>query len=190
MGTPEIQLNARTSLRLLTGEDAEAFFTLADSCRPHLRRWVPWVENMHDVADAAGFIAICYAQFEQEKGLMLGIWHDGQFAGVVGYHSIDWRSRNAVVEYWLGEAFVGLGLVTTACRKLIAHAFEAVELNRLEIRCAVGNLKSRAIPERLGFQAEGVLREAEWLHDHFVDHQVYGLLAREWRALQGAPATP
>ncbi|HVJ50737.1 hypothetical protein [Desulfitobacterium sp.] len=36
------------------------------------------------------------------------------------------------------------------------------------------------IPERLGFVKEAMIREAEWLYDHFVDHAVYGVLAREW----------
>ncbi|WP_242967796.1 GNAT family N-acetyltransferase [Tepidibacter mesophilus] len=42
------------------------------------------------------------------------------------------------------------------------------------------NVKSRAIPQRLGFKNEGVLREAEWLYNHYVSHVVYGMLDNEW----------
>jgi ribosomal-protein-serine acetyltransferase len=51
----------------------------------------------------------------------------------------------------------------------------------VEIRAAVENKKSRAIPERLGFLFEGVERDGEWLYDHFVDLAVYGMLAADWR---------
>jgi ribosomal-protein-serine acetyltransferase len=71
-------------------------------------------------------------------------------------------------------------MLTKACKKLVTYAFIEYRLNRVEIHCAIGNTHSRAIPERLGFTQEGVLREAAWLYDHFVDHVVYGMLAREW----------
>lgn len=31
------------------------------------------------------------------------------------------------------------------------------------------------------FQEEGILREAEWLYDHYVDHVLYSLLSSEWK---------
>lgn len=70
--------------------------------------------------------------------------------------------------------------MTKACIAFINHAFSELQLNRVEIRCAVGNTKSRAIPERLGFTNEGTIRDGEWLYDHFVNHIVYGILAMEW----------
>lgn len=70
--------------------------------------------------------------------------------------------------------------MTSACRAMVNIAFEEYGLNRVEIRAAADNRKSRAIPERLGFQKEGVSRQTEWIYDHFVDHVVYGMLADEW----------
>lgn len=61
-------------------------------------------------------------------------------------------------------------------RRLTEFAFDALNLHRVSIAAAVENQKSRAIPERLGFRFEGVMREAEWLYDCFVDHALYARL--------------
>jgi ribosomal-protein-serine acetyltransferase len=52
-------------------------------------------------------------------------------------------------------------------------------LNRIEIAAAVGNVRSRAIPERLGFKLDGVLRERENVNGVMLDHAVYSQLRRE-----------
>jgi len=71
--------------------------------------------------------------------------------------------------------------MTKACESFIDYAFNDFKLNRVEIRCAENNFKSRAIPQRLGFTKEGLIRDSEWLYDHYVDHIVYGMLAIEWK---------
>jgi RimJ/RimL family protein N-acetyltransferase len=70
-------------------------------------------------------------------------------------------------------------IMTKACEAFIEYGFNGLNLNRIEIRVAEGNMKSRAIPERLGFTEEGKIRQAEWLYDHYVDHIIYGLLAED-----------
>ncbi len=93
------------------------------------------------------------------------------------YHvNVDWANRSAALSYWLDEAHQGKGIMTASCRAFISYAFTTWKLNRIAIQCATRNTRSRAIPERLGFTLEGMLREAEWLYDHYVDHAVYGLL--------------
>ena len=70
--------------------------------------------------------------------------------------------------------------MTRAVRTLVDHAFGVWDLHRVEIQAAVNNHRSRAIPERLGFREEGVLREAERIGDRWNDLAVYAILAPEW----------
>ncbi len=69
--------------------------------------------------------------------------------------------------------------MTACCRALVADGFERWKLNRVTIECATDNTRSRAIPERLGFKLEGIVRGIEWLHDRYVDHAMYGLLKED-----------
>jgi ribosomal-protein-serine acetyltransferase len=74
----------------------------------------------------------------------------------------------------------GRGIVTRACRAIVSEGFSERGLHRIEIRCATGNERSAAIAKRLGFVHEGVLRDAEWLHDHWVDLNVFSMLEHNW----------
>jgi ribosomal-protein-serine acetyltransferase len=172
------KISAKIELRLLEERHAEQAFDLIVEDR---KRYAEFDENF-SLDDVRKKISHDLALFANNKGLNVGIWYQGILAGTVRYHEIDWPNRSTELGYWVGGAFEGLGLITKTCRVLIDYAFKELGLNRVVISCAVGNQKSRAIPERLGFTQEGILRQSEWLHDHFTDMAVYGLLASEWRA--------
>jgi ribosomal-protein-serine acetyltransferase len=54
-----------------------------------------------------------------------------------------------------------------------------LDLNRIEIRVKVGNKRSKSIPEKLGFQLDGVLRQSELFDGMYYDVEIYGLLAED-----------
>ena len=169
--------------------DADELFRVTDDNRDYLRQWLPWLESIKRVEDTRAFIRAAQAQSAQNNGTQLAIRLHHTIVGIVGHHQIDWRNRITSLGYWVDEAHQGRGVVTAACRALVSHAFDDARLNRVEIRCAVGNQKSRAIPQRLGFRQEGLLRDAEWLYDHFVDHIVYAMLARGWAVARARVST-
>jgi ribosomal-protein-serine acetyltransferase len=168
-------------LRLLEPRHATALFALVVANRSYLREWMPWLDSSVAEADLLAFIKRTQKQWADDAGFAAGIWYQGTLAGVIGHNRIDWDSRISFIGYWLAAPFQGKGIMTRSCRAVINHAFDELNLNRIDIRCAVENHKSRAIPERLGFRQEGVIRQAEWLYDHYVDHVVYGMLAEEWQ---------
>jgi ribosomal-protein-serine acetyltransferase len=165
-------IDSDTQLRLLEKRHAEELFALTDSCRPYLRKWLPFVDDTKTMDDTRKFIESGLRQLAENNGFHVGIWHRGKIAGCLGYHAINWPNRKTSIGYWLGEEYQGRGIMTAACKALVDHALKELKLNRVEIGCAVENRASRAIPKRLGFKEEGTLRDSEWLYDHFVDHVV------------------
>jgi ribosomal-protein-serine acetyltransferase len=176
-----ISVDEDTNLCILEERHAQELFELVDDNRAHLRAWLPWVDYERSAEDSRAFIKNSLRQFAHNQGFQLGIWYTGQLAGVIGYHPINWSNRKVEIGYWLAQSFEGKGLMTKACKSLVTYAFDELELNKVVIECATGNRRSCAIPKRLGFQQEGVLSDAEWLYDHYVDLAVYGMLARDWQ---------
>ncbi|GAA0614429.1 GNAT family protein [Virgibacillus siamensis] len=175
-----MKVNDDISLKLLEQEDAKALFDLVDESRDYLREWLPWVDSMKQVADYEPIIEMWLKKFSEHDGYQAGILYKGKLAGMVGFHSVDWSNRKTTIGYWLAESYQGHGIMTAAVRALIDQAFTEYKLNRVEIYCGVGNEKSRAIPERLDLKQEGIIRDAEYLYDHYHDCALYRVLAREW----------
>ncbi|KFF50423.1 GCN5 family acetyltransferase [Gammaproteobacteria bacterium MFB021] len=173
-------------LKLLSLEHTEQLFDLVDGSRDHLREWLPWVDGTKTSTDTESFIKSALRQYEAGDGPQYVVFHEGSMCGVCGFHLFDLANRIGGVGYWLSRAYVGKGIMTSAVRSLVKIGFNEHELNRIEIACAMGNARSRAVPERLGFTFEGVLREREHLHGRYVDHALYSMLASELLAFDKA----
>lgn len=171
-------------IRPLEAGDAAELYALVKT-NPDLEEWMPWAAEQ-DLAATERFIAEAEKQLLEEKGFQAAIEPEEGIAGVVGFHAIDWMNRKASIGYWLAEGARSRGIMTNAVRALLDHAFYEWELHRVEIHCAPNNRRSRAIPERLGFRDEALLRETELVGDRYLDSVVYGMLEKEWGSIADA----
>jgi ribosomal-protein-serine acetyltransferase len=185
---PRISISSDLQLRALRPNDAGVLFSLVQKNRAHLREWLPWVDATRRPIDTRRFLEMSYDGFMRGGGFSYGIRHEDSLVGVVGFHAFDRQNRVTSLGYWLAREHCGMGLMRQAVAACVDHAFKDEEMNRIYVRCAVGNCRSRRIPEALGFVSEGVQRQAEWLYDHFVDLEVFSLLASEWKGTQAPPA--
>lgn len=176
-----LSLDERTYLRLFEEGDADELYTVIDANREYLAEWMPWPLKQ-TLQDTLEFIRTSRRQVGENQGLQAAIVQDGAIVGGIGFHRVDWENRATSIGYWIAEPARGRGTVTRAVSALADHAFRVWKLNRIEIRADVGNERSRAIPRRLGFTEEGVLRQVELVGDRFVDHVVYAMLAEDWRS--------
>jgi ribosomal-protein-serine acetyltransferase len=167
-------------LRPVRRSDRDELFALVDRERDRLRAWMPWTDFVRTPPDQAPFLDESHRLHQAGRAARMALMVMGRMAGVVSLESIDRFHRHAMIGYWIDAAHEGRGLVTGAVRALCDYGFTERTLHRIEIHVAPGNLRSRAIPERLGFVREGLLRQVEWVNDRFVDHVVYAMLAPDW----------
>jgi ribosomal-protein-serine acetyltransferase len=175
-------LDSRRCLRPLAEADVEELHAVVEANREYLSRWMPWAPKQ-TLDGTLEFIRDSCRQQATNQGVQVAMIQDGRIVGVIGFHRVDLENRSTSIGYWIAESSQGQGTATEAVRALTDYAIKVWKLNRVEIRAGAQNERSRAIPERLGFQAEGVLREAERLGDRFVDHVVYAMLAKDWASL-------
>jgi ribosomal-protein-serine acetyltransferase len=183
-----IELSGQRALRLLTEADAAELHAAIEANREHLSRWLPWAAEQ-TIAGTGAFLRSGREQLARNDGYQAAIVarQPGEpIVGVIGFHNVSWTHRHTGIGYWLVASEQGRGTVTLAVKALMRQVFEQWQLHRLEIRAAVGNARSRSVPERLGFVDEGVLREVERVGDRYLDHVVYAMLAEQWRVRASA----
>ncbi len=178
MTGPPFDLGEGALLRAYRIEDLDALWEAIDQERARIGPWMPWVETTLRKDDERVWLERVVADASTEG---LGIWVEGEFAGGIGL-APDPFGIVAEIGYWIRAGFEGRGFVTRACEALLTHAFETLGVHRVVIRAGIENVRSRAIPERLGFTLEGVHREEGRGTGGFYDLNVYGLLDREWRS--------
>lgn len=176
-----LQITNDSYLRLLDEADVPELHGLIEANRAYLARWLPWAASQ-TLADTLDFIRRTRSQLSANDGLQAAIVLGEGMVGVIGYHGVDWPNRSTRIGYWLDESHQGRGTMTAAVRLLVDHALTVWQLNRVEIRAAVENRRSRAIPERLGFREEGTLRQFQLIDGRYLDCVSYSMLAADWRA--------
>ena len=167
-------------LERIAFSDATTLFAAIDQNRSDLRTWLPFVDQTTELLDSEKIIQRIIENRDQTFNEEYMIWHQGTFVGVIGFHNTDRVNEKTELGYWLiGEAR-GRGIITRCCEKMIEIGFEKMKLNRITIRCAVGNESSEKIAQKLGFTFEGVERSGERYHDTFFDLKQYSLLQKNF----------
>jgi ribosomal-protein-serine acetyltransferase len=175
-----LKIDQDIELQLFQLHDSQKLYRLVDENRTYLREWLPWVDGMTSSFQYHGIIPLWLKQFAENNGFNAGIVYKGELAGSLGLHQIDWHNRQTSIGYYLGQKFQRHGIMTRAVQGVLNYVFYDLGLNRVEIRCGEKNIKSRAIPERLGFKTEGVIRDGEQLYGRYHNLVIYGMVSRDW----------
>ncbi len=181
MGAFKTLSTARLTLRPPCRGDEDALFALHSDAE--VMRYFsepPWTDReraaRHIDDDAAAFERGDFFRFA------IVLAETGQLIGNCTLFALHRQNRRAEIGYALQRQHWGNGYMIEALTALIAHAFEELDLNRLEADIDPRNAPSKLCLERLGFVSEGYMRERWIVGGEVCDSALYGLLRREWRA--------
>lgn len=166
-------------LSLLEMRHAETLHNVIANNRDHIGRFLSFAASQ-TLEETKEFVTSSVNKFAAGTVIPCLIWDQEVLIGSIGLN-LSPNRNSASIGYWIAQDYRGRGIMTKCCAALIDYGFHELKLHRVEIRAIPDNVKSRAIPERLGFTQEGILRQDVTLYDAFADSVVYGLLADEWR---------
>lgn len=150
----------RLFLRAPRPGDASMINNAVKESLDHLRPWMPWADHeptLEETEDVTNHMA---ANFMRRESLTFRLLRraDERLIGACSLFQFDWDIPSGEIGYWVRGDMQGQGYVTEAVNRLSAFAFEALGLERIEIRCDARNSRSAAVAERAGYVLEARLR--------------------------------
>lgn len=108
-----------------------------------------------------------------------------EILGLVSLTSVDYINQSAELHIMIGEARnQGKGMGTFAVYTMLYHAFNNMNLQRVESNILNSNERSKGLFEKCGFVYEGKKRNAVFKNGKFVDMLIYSILKDEYSNLK------
>lgn len=157
---PEEFSTERLIIRMPRPGDGKVVYAAIKASKNELQPWMPFAQKEQSEEDVELNIRSSYISFLNREDLRLLVFlkDTGEFVASSGLHRINWSIPKFEIGYWIDSRYSGKGYMTEAVKGIADFAFSQLNAKRLEIRCDAKNTKSRAIPEKLGFSLEGILK--------------------------------
>jgi RimJ/RimL family protein N-acetyltransferase len=149
----------RLHVRISKPGDGAVVYEAIETSMNELKPWMPFAHIDQTEEDVEANIRGAHIKFLNREDLRMLVFHKetGDFIASTGLHRMDWDVPKFEIGYWIDTRQGGKGYMTETVDGLTNFAFNELNARRVEIRCDALNSKSRAIPERLGFNLEGIL---------------------------------
>jgi ribosomal-protein-serine acetyltransferase len=145
-----------------SGEGKKMYHAIKESYE-ELHHWMPWATPDLTEEQAEEFIRQSKTNWilrtNKSLGLPMFIFEKTSlvYVGVVAPHTIYWEVPTMEIGYWIRTPYSGKGYMTEAVNAITRYAFLQMKMVRIEIRCDPNNIRSRRIPEKLGYKQEAIL---------------------------------
>ena len=177
---PRIQADEDLVLRAVTPSDDEQLYVMIESNRWHLEPWLSWIEDIHTLQDTRKFLKSVSYKSIYAGGWVFGIEFQGQLVGLMDLNEGNHHDRFIALGYWLDADAEGQGLITKTVISCMNYLFEEQNVRKVLIKCATNNVRSEAIPKRLGFTWDGISYNAGMVQEQSVDLVKYSMTKTDW----------
>tara|TARA_X000000950_G_scaffold147824_1_gene182451 strand:+ start:153 stop:737 length:585 start_codon:yes stop_codon:yes gene_type:complete len=178
-------LTARLSLRLPEHRDFREWAKLRHESKAFLSPWEPfWAPDHLSRASFTNRVYWSQRAVKNGNAVPLFVFHKeaGQLVGAITLDNIRrGPSQVGTIGYWVGQQYARQGFMSEAIIAMVAHAFGALDLSRVESACLPDNLASRGVLEKAGFKYEGVAQSYIQINGRWRNHVLYAALRGDRR---------
>lgn len=161
---------------------AEDMFRVVDKCMADFSPWLDWTtEYTKDMA--FDFLKTADTNWNDGKEFVYAIYLENTFIGLITVLSIAKQHKRAEIGYWLDTDYTGNGYMSEAVKLIEKELFDN-DFNKIVIQTDVLNVKSAKIPQTLGYQLEGILKEDAYSQTRqcFWDRNIFAKLKSDYVA--------
>lgn len=125
-----------------------------------LAPWMAWADHVPPLEETTARCRSAASEFRIGHDFRVHVFalDDGRLVGGTGVHRVRPEVPGCEIGYWVRTGEGGKGYVTEAVRALVDLLWKTTPVRRIEMRMHSENVRSRGVPERLGFELEGILR--------------------------------
>jgi RimJ/RimL family protein N-acetyltransferase len=199
-----LAIDGNILVHTLHPDDAGDLFLLIERNRSRLRPWIHpsalpetisaarklTIECFFNALDNPMEAVLEYDDYLQELDyyipnpnppMEMGIWMEDVLVGEIMLGRLQDSYTAAELGYWIDSDWEGQGIITRCVSGLMDYAIDNLGITRFIIGCAVDNLRSRAIPERLGYQLQERVPGGEIVGEFIYDRLIYEMRTDVWR---------
>lgn len=191
MPKPRLE-NDRLILQRFSKRDAQTLDEAIKVSLSDLNQWLPWARMDYTQSDTTAFIRESIQAWKEDRAWDYSIRlkdDPKRHLGNISFWTVSKLGKIAEIGYWIRSDETKQGLCTEAMELLLAETFSSMGYHKVVLRIAVGNDASDRVAEKLGFTREGILREELLIRGNWVDHSLWSLLDREFRATRRTGVT-
>ncbi|MDP1574613.1 MAG: GNAT family N-acetyltransferase [Coxiellaceae bacterium] len=124
---------------------------------------IKWCKKPPSLKESQQYLKSCVKNWVYKKNkepyLPLFIFEKStqEFIGVSGFHHYDWKKGSIETGYWIRTSKSNRGFMREAINALTDYAFNNLRVKKITITCDPDNIRSRNIPEKLGYRLETIL---------------------------------
>jgi RimJ/RimL family protein N-acetyltransferase len=164
-------------LRAFCDDDAQEFAHAARESIYTVGRWMSWCTPAFAERDALNWFEECRSSLAAQNAYEFGVFaqETGRLLGGAGLNTINHQNLLCNLDYWVRESAQGQGVARRTVQALLPYAFDTLNMQRVEIVVAQGNLPSEAVARRCGAEFECVAKNRLQLHGKAVAASVFSI---------------
>lgn len=162
-------ITPRLILRPLEENDGLAISKATSETWGDLSKWMRWAVDRGKLSDPIGCAAYakkCQESFLEQSDFTFGGFskEDNELVLISRLAFLNPKKNFfELCGYWCRKSYQGKGFMTEGVNAIVRYTFQEFNAEKIQIKHAAGNTRTRAVMDRLGFVEESVIKQGHFL---------------------------